>query len=420
MFHALRFLPAVFFLSIATFGQDESTTRPTPPDPTVSKKVLTFRFDPMTKEELEAEVDSWLALLKQKSEQISQLEIDAIEGGTDTDNSLETLKKEKDEIIERTKLAIDALELKGGDVDTAIKYVAAVTEIKAGVGDIEGKLFSLKDWLTSRDGGVKIAIHILQFIGVMVIFWIIAFVASRVIRRAIEKQQQFSELLKDFINKTSRRLILFIGLIVALGTIGVNVGAALALIGGSAFIVGLALQDTLSNFANGVMLLIYRPFDVGSAVEVGGIKGKVASVSMVSTTILTFDNQKVLVPNKKVWGEVITNITGMTNRRVDLVFGIGYDDDISKAQEIIERAVAENELILDDPEPNIGVHELGDSSVNFRCWAWAKTDDYLTARTHLMRTVKEQFDAAGISIPFPQRDVHLFTVPNEGEEKNPA
>ena len=156
------------------------------------------------------------------------------------------------------------------------------------------------------------------------------------------------------------------------------------------------------------MLLIYRPFDVGDAVEIGGVKGKVDSVSLVSTTILTFDNQKVLVPNKKVWGEVITNITGMTTRRVDMLFGIGYSDDVDKAQEIIERVVREHPLVLPEPVPNIGVHELADSSVNFRCWPWAMTSDFLTVKTEVTKRVKQEFDAAGISIPFPQRDVHIF------------
>jgi small conductance mechanosensitive channel len=408
--YSLPFL-AVFALACPLLtGQENSPADTSAPDPKVSTDALTLSLDPMTKDELETEAAAWLELLKAKATEIANLEIKALGGVTeDTKQRLVVLRNQKTELVKRTELVLEGYEVKGGDVEIAGKYVAAVKGIKTGVNDVGSRIHAFNTWLASRDGGIKLALHILQFIGVMVVFWILAAFVSRFIRRALEKQLQFSALLKDFINKMSRRVVFFIGLIVALGTIGVNVGAALALIGGGAFIIGLALQDTLSNFANGIMLLIYRPFDVGSAVEVGGIKGKVDSVSMVSTTILTFDNQKVLVPNKKVWGEIITNITGMDTRRVDMLFGIGYDDDMSLAQEIIERVVSEHQLVLKEPEPNIGVHELGDSSVNFRCWAWALTSDFLTVRTEITRRVKEEFDKAGISIPFPQRDVHLYT-----------
>jgi len=137
-------------------------------------------------------------------------------------------------------------------------------------------------------------------------------------------------------------------------------------------------------------------------------------VSLVSTTIRTFDNKKVLVPNKKVWGETITNITGMTTRRVDMTFGIGYDDDYEKAQEILERIVSEHELVLRDPAPNIRMHELADSSVNFICRPWAATADHWAVYWDITKRVKKEFDAAGVSIPYPQRDVHVHQVTPKG------
>ena len=130
-------------------------------------------------------------------------------------------------------------------------------------------------------------------------------------------------------------------------------------------VLGFALQGTLSNFASGVMILLYRPFDVGDVVTAGGTTGKVEAMTLVSTTILTPDNQRIIVPNNSIWGDVITNVTGNDTRRVDMVFGIGYEDDIAKAQSILERVVAEHPLTLDDPAPKICVHELADSSVNF-------------------------------------------------------
>jgi small conductance mechanosensitive channel len=219
-----------------------------------------------------------------------------------------------------------------------------------------------------------------------------------------------SALLTTFINNIIRRIVLFIGLITALSAIGVNVGALLALVGGSAFILGFALQDTLGNFAAGLMLLIYRPFDVGDAVDVGGVSGKVDKVSLVSTIIRTPDNKVVLVPNKQVWGQVITNSTASEERRVDMIFGIGYSDDADKAKEILERILAEHELVLDEPEPTVQLNELGASSVNFICRPWTKTGDYWTVYWDVTKQVKKEFDAKGISFPFPQQEVHLHRV----------
>ena len=389
-------------------------------DPAVPKEILSLRLDPMEADELKAEADAWLALLKETARSIADLEISLIEGGGDAgviDTELAALRARKSDLIERTEIVLGDYELKGGDAANSRAYIAAVKKIKPDATDVASRYHAFSEWLASREGGVKWLVNAVKFISVMLLFWVISAIASRLIASAISKQPRLSSLLKTFVNKMSRRLILAVGLIVALGTVGVNVGAALALIGGGEFILAFALQDTLSNFANGIMLIIYRPFDVGDAVEIGGVLGKVDGVSLVSTTILTFDNRKVLVPNKKVWGEVITNITGMSTRRVDMLFSIGYGDDVGKAREIIGRVVSEHPLVLAEPEPNIGVHELADSSVNIRCWPWAKTSDFLTVRSEVTERVKAGFDAAGISIPFPQRDVHIHRETAETTEK---
>ena len=152
---------------------------------------------------------------------------------------------------------------------------------------------------------------------------------------------------------------------------------------------------------------MFRPFDEGDFVEVGGVSGSVKSLSLVSAELRTGDNKRVVVPNGKVWGETITNYSSTGTRRTDLVFGIGYGDDIGKAKKVLERIVEKNDDILDDPDPVIEVHELADSSVNFVCRPWVKSGDYWKVHWELMRSVKEEFDEAGISIPFPQMDVHV-------------
>jgi small conductance mechanosensitive channel len=207
---------------------------------------------------------------------------------------------------------------------------------------------------------------------------------------------------------SARRLVLFIGFFVGLSALEVNIGPVLAIIGAAGFVIAFALQNSLSNFASGILMLIYRPFDTGDFVNVGGVVGKVESMNLLSTQLRTPDNQLVIVPNNSVWGDVITNITGITERRVDLVFGIGYSDDIDKAQKILEEIVSAQELVLKDPEPVVKLHELGDSSVNFICRPWVKPENYWDVYWNITREVKRRFDAEGVSIPFPQRDVHIY------------
>ncbi len=388
-------------------------------DPKVTSEILALRLDPLTKDELGAEAAAWQALLKSKAQEIAESSIASRTGTGDKQavlRNLDVLREQKAALLERFDVVLDAYEVKGGDAEGYRKYASAVSGIRTDVTDVGSSWHLVRGWLKSKEGGIKWGIRILQFLGVMVVFWFLASVISKVISKALKRHQSLSGLLRNFINTMSRRVILLVGLLIALGTVGVNVGAALALIGGGAFVLAFALQDTLGNLANGLMLMIYRPFDVGDAVEVGGVTGKVDNVSLVNTTITTFDNKKVIVPNKSVWGEVITNITGMPNRRVDMTFGIGYDDDTGKARQILERIVSGNEKVLKEPAPVIRLHELADSSVNFICRPWTATADYWEVYWEITRQVKVEFDSAGISIPYPQQDVHLHNVTDSKPE----
>jgi small conductance mechanosensitive channel len=204
-----------------------------------------------------------------------------------------------------------------------------------------------------------------------------------------------------------RNTVLIIGVLIGLSQIGFSLGPLLAGMGVVGFVVGFALQDTLSNFAAGMLILIYRPFDVDDVIEAGGVSGLVSEMSLVNTTFLTFDNQTIIVPNSKIWGDVIKNVTAQTVRRIDLIFGIAYSDDIEKAEKVMAEVVAAHPAVLDDPATMIRLHELGDSSVNFIVRPWVNKDDYWETFWDLNRAMKMRFDAEGISIPFPQRDVHL-------------
>ena len=202
--------------------------------------------------------------------------------------------------------------------------------------------------------------------------------------------------------------MLLIGLVVGLSALEINIGPVLAVIGAAGFVIAFALQNSLSNFASGILMLVYRPFDTGDMINVAGTLGKVESMNLLSTQLRTPDNQLVIVPNNSVWGDVITNVTGITQRRVDMVFGIGYNDDTDKAQRILEEIVNGNEMVLKEPAAIVKLHELADSSVNFICRPWVRPDSYWDVYWDITREVKRRFDAEGVSIPFPQRDVHIY------------
>jgi small conductance mechanosensitive channel len=196
--------------------------------------------------------------------------------------------------------------------------------------------------------------------------------------------------------------------IAALSTLGFETTSFIAVIGAAGLAIGFALQGSLANFASGVMLIIFRPFSVGNFVEAGGQSGSVEEIRIFSTVLKTPDNKMVIIPNSKITGDNIVNYSAKDQRRIDMVFGIGYGDDLQRAKQILERIIAEDSRILDDPAVTIGVLELGDSSVNFAVRPWVKTADYWAVYFDLMEKVKLTFDREGISIPFPQRDVHLF------------
>ena len=214
--------------------------------------------------------------------------------------------------------------------------------------------------------------------------------------------------LRGFIGNIANVVLLVVIVIAALEQLGIDTTSVLAVFAAAGLAVGLALKDSLSNFAAGVMLIIFKPFKVGDVINTAGSIGKVQSIQIFNTVLRTGDNQEIVIPNSQVFGGSITNITACETRRIDLVVGIGYDDDIKKAKSLIETIIADNPAILKDPEPTIMVLELGESSVDLAIRPWVNTPDYWTVRSDLLQTIKETFDENGISIPYPQRDFHII------------
>ncbi len=393
------FLFAILFVCISAQlpAQDPASTAS---DPKVALTELGLRVRPLTKAELEVEAAAWRDLLKAKVTEIS--------AGTIAGSSDEALLVERRELSERLTLVLKEWRAKGGDDAEHLAYISAATSDQP--PDLSDPSFVFQaalDWVVSPEGGLRWSFNILKFLVVLLVFKIIAGVLGNITKRATGAFKGTSNLLRDFFVNVVRKLVFFIGLVVALSMIGVDIGPLLAAMGALGFIIAFALQGTLSNFAAGIMILLYRPFELGDVVSVAGETGKVTAMNLVSTTINTADNQSIVVPNGSIWGGVITNITGNDTRRVDLVFGCGYSDDLAKVEKALAEVVAAHPLVLAEPATNIQVHELADSSVNFVVRPWTKTEDYWTVYWDLHRQVKDRFDKDGISIPFPQQDVHM-------------
>jgi small conductance mechanosensitive channel len=318
------------------------------------------------------------------------------------------LRAERTALIDRFNIVLAELSAKGGNTEEYDSYIKAVSGIKVDVTDASATWTTVSGWLMSPEGGFRWAVNIIQFIVIVIAFYLLSVVAGKAAQKVATRSKTFSSLLSEFMVLSARRLVLFVGFFVGLSALEINIGPVLAIIGAAGFVIAFALQNSLSNFASGILMLVYRPFDTGDVINVAGTVGKVESMNLLSTQLRSPDNQLVIVPNNSVWGGVITNITGITRRRVDMVFGIGYNDDIDKAQKILEEIVNGHELVLKEPEAIVKLHELADSSVNFICRPWVSPGDYWNVYWDITREVKRRFDAGNVSIPFPQRDVHIY------------
>lgn len=310
-------------------------------------------------------------------------------------------------IVDRMRVAIELCKKRGVDAQGHIDYITSATGRKLNFTDLSVLRVQLMQWLNSSTGGRLIVRNALVFVALVVVFWLLSRVAGVLTRSAVRRIPRSSSLLGPVLAGILQKVVIVVGVVVAAGAVGVDTGPLLATIGAAGLVIGLALQGTLSNFASGILILLNRPFDVGDVVDAGGVFGKVSAMNLVSTTILTFDNQLMLVPNNQIWNAVITNATGKKTRRVDLTFGIAYNADIGKAVGVLEDVLSSHPKTLSDPAPVVRVHELADNSVNLIARPWVRTADYWDVYWDLMREVKERFDAAGIGIPFPQRDLHV-------------
>jgi len=255
--------------------------------------------------------------------------------------------------------------------------------------------------------GSTFGIKLLAAIAIFIIGRIIAKGIRKLIVKVMDKRK-VDKTISSFISSLTFSALLVFVILAALSQLGIQTTSFMAIIGAAGLAIGLALQGSLSNFASGFLIILFRPFKLGDFVEAGGVSGSISKISVFTTEINSVDNKKIIVPNSQIMNGTIINYTAEKIRRVDLTFGVGYETDMSKVKDILNKIITGHELILKDPEPFVRLGKMNDSSLDFTVRVWAKTEDYWAVYFDLTEQTKQEFDKNGISIPFPQMDVHLI------------
>ena len=309
-------------------------------------------------------------------------------------------------------VGLDAARYRQVLIQATGKITGDVLNVDVARGLFDDGLLALNAWFKAT--GPTLATRAAVFLGVLFLFRLLAGLTRRFVERAVTRPGfQLTALARNMLVGLVGRTIMTLGFFVALSQIGIQVGALLAGLGIFGFIVGFALQDSLGNFACGALILIYRPYDVGDVIEAGGIRGRVNHMTLVSTTILTFDNETLVVPNNKIWGGVIKNVSDQKTRRVDMTFRAAYAEDVPRIEGIFAAILKEHPCVLDDPEPLIKLHKLEESWIEFAVRPWVKTADYWTVYWDVTREVKLRFDREGLRMPFPQQEIRLAGGPGK-------
>ncbi len=388
-------------------------------DENTSVDELEILVVPLTAEELSDASAAWQTHVRNQAEEFAQINLNLQKANKENEDKLRlelsAFVATSNATLEKYRTVLEAWSKKGAapeDLKPHLDYLSALQTSAITSVDFTTLVQSAFAWLVAFDGGMRIVLGVL---GVLVAVWTMMFVARfvrRMAQRGLDRVPTLSRMLKRFLATAVFWAVFVLGILIVLALFGVNVTPLFAVFGGLSFILGFALQETLGNLASGLMIMVLKPFDTGDYIEVGGSSGFVDEMSVVSTKIRTFDNQIIVVPNSKIWGDVITNVSASDERRVDLVFGIAYSDNAAHAIAVLKELVKNHDLCLSSPRAEVFVGELGDNSVNIFCRPWSKSDDYWTVYWDLTGQAKERFDQEGISIPFPQRDVHL--IPAEG------
>jgi len=276
------------------------------------------------------------------------------------------------------------------------------------MNDVQTKLAEISELLIEI--GATHGLNVIGAIVILVAGWVAAGWGKRAVAKGLKKTGKIDVMIQEFLANGVRYAILIFTILAVLSRFGIETTSFIAILGATGLAIGLAMQGALSNVAAGVMILFFRPFKVGDFIEGAGQSGTVKSVSLFLTYLNTPDNVEVILPNTQLWNAAIKNYSFNSSRRLDLMFGIGYGDDVDKAMGLIGDIITADERCHAEPEPLVVVGNLGDNSVDIIVRVWCKGGDYWDIKWHMLKTVKQTFDAEGISIPYPQRDVHLISA----------
>lgn len=312
--------------------------------------------------------------------------------------------------IERLAAAIESGGGVAGGAAPAEEAAAADDAVLEGLTDVPTDLTGLQDWLTTfKDRAIEFLPSLAAAAAILIIGWLLARLTTGIMRRALTRSKIDATLIKFLCSCTYMVLMAFV-LISAITKLGVNTASFVAVLGAAGFAIGFAMQGSLSNFAAGVMLMLFRPLRTGDLVEAGGVLGIVDEVGVFATMIDTLENKRAIIANSEITGGNIINYTTNGKLRVDMQFGIGYGDDMDKAMGIMTRVLEEDARVLADPPLTVACTGHGASSVDFVCRPYVHPDHYWDVWFDTHKKVKEEFDKAGVSIPFPQRDIHMHQV----------
>ncbi|MBY5982692.1 mechanosensitive ion channel [Halomonas sp. DP5Y7-2] len=265
--------------------------------------------------------------------------------------------------------------------------------------------------------GLQFLINLVAAAAIFIIGRWVAKAVHRVVIKGMERAN-VEPLLIKFLGNILYALLLIFVVLAAISRIGIQTASLIAVIGAAGLAVGLALQGSLANFAAGVMVIIFRPYRIGDYVEAGGVSGTVEDVQIISTELSTPDNRKIIVPNGQMMSGAVVNYSAHATRRVDLAVGVGYDDNIDTVRRVLESVVADDPRVLSEPKPNIRMNAMGDSSITWIVRPWVQASDYWSVYWEMTEEIKRRFDREGISIPFPQRDVHLYHHAKDESQAN--
>lgn len=413
---------AVLGMPQAANAQGDPTAAVSAGDPEIPPSQLAIRLTSLTQGELTNEIAAWQLLLQNTVEALDDVQIRlaqiraaelaiaaAEESGEEAPPNLPEIPSEDEKeimadaagellaarggLLDRFKVVLDEYQKKGGDPLEYRLYANAVSGVKVDFSDPDAAIKTLRTWATSEEGGIRLAQRIGIFAAVIAGAYVVGALLSWIFAAGFRFTGTGSKLLRRFVVRWSRRVVFIIGLLIGLSALGVDVTPLVAALGAAGFIVGFALQNTLSNFASGILIMTQRPFDVGDSVEAAGVTGTIDRVTLFNTHVTTFDNSKMVIPNNSIWSSVITNNTAADTKRLSLEYELKAPMTVEVAETKLMEIVSEHPKVLKEPAPVVRMDDVTDDGFKLICWPWVKTGDAGVVRWDLNRSVKERLHA---------------------------